>query len=93
MHHQPPQASGQHFRSPLPPAQLQPIPQANERPSYAIIAAMPNHKPREIGRTCNRADADDMVRFLQRRVKDGKFYVVFDPADTDNDFSLPSTMK
>jgi hypothetical protein len=86
MHHQPPQASGQHFRSPLPSAHThQPIPQRNERPSYAIIAAMPNHKPREIGRTCNRADAEDTVRFLQRRVKDGRFYVVFDPADTNNE--------
>lgn len=74
MHHQPPQASGQHFRSPH-PTPYSPLP----TPSYAIIAAMPNHKPREIGRTRNRADADDMVRFLQRRVKGGRFYVVFDP--------------
>lgn len=53
----------------------------SDRP-YAIIAAMPGHKPKAIGRSNNRIDADSMVRFLQRKVPNGSFYVVFDPDET-----------
>jgi hypothetical protein len=49
---------------------------------YAIIAAMPGHKPRAIGRSNNRIDADSMARFLQRKVPNGAFYVIFDPEET-----------
>jgi hypothetical protein len=38
----------------------------SDRP-YAIIAAMPGHKPKAIGRCNNRIDADSIVRFLQRK--------------------------
>jgi hypothetical protein len=51
---------------------------------WQIIAVFPGHKPKPIGRTHNRADADDMVRFLQRKVPTGAFYVVFDPDEADN---------
>jgi hypothetical protein len=43
---------------------------------------MPGHKPRAIGRSNNRIDADSMVRFLQRKVPNGAFYVIFDPEET-----------
>ncbi|WP_416671058.1 hypothetical protein [Egbenema bharatensis] len=49
---------------------------------WQIIAVFPGLKPKPIGRTHNRADADDMVRFLQRKVPTGAFYVVFDPTET-----------
>ena len=53
----------------------------SDRP-YAIIAAMPEHKPKAIGRSNIRIDADSMVRFLQRKVPNGTFYVIFDPEET-----------
>ena len=46
---------------------------------YAIVAAFPGQLPRAICRLCNQSDADDQVRFLQRMVGQGSFYVVFDP--------------
>lgn len=48
---------------------------------WTIVATFPGHKPKEIGRVRNRADADAHVRFLQRHVPQGAFYVVFDPED------------
>jgi hypothetical protein len=48
---------------------------------YAIIAAFPGHKPKAIGHTHNRVDADAMVRFLQRRIPHGAFYVIFTPPE------------
>ncbi|MGV0024677.1 hypothetical protein [Phormidesmis priestleyi] len=45
----------------------------------AIVAIFPGHKPREIVRTVTRSDAEAFARFLNRSVKQGKFYVVFDP--------------
>ncbi|NJR63523.1 MAG: hypothetical protein HC769_34935, partial [Cyanobacteria bacterium CRU_2_1] len=48
---------------------------------WVIVAVFPGHKPREIGRTQNRSDAEAYVRFLQRRVPQGRFYVMFDPGD------------
>jgi len=46
---------------------------------YIIVAAFPGHLPRAIARFYNQSDADDQVRFLQRQVGQGAFYVVFDP--------------
>ena len=46
---------------------------------YIIVAAFPGQLPRAIGRMYNQSDADDHVRFLQRQVAQGSFYVVFDP--------------
>lgn len=57
---------------------------ANARP-WVIIAAFPMHKPTAIWRTCHRADADAYVRFLQRHVTEGTFYVVFDDSVSQQD--------
>lgn len=46
---------------------------------YLVVAAFPGEMPRAIARTYNQSDAEDHVRFLQRRMSGGKFYVVFDP--------------
>ncbi|XHX77917.1 MAG: hypothetical protein RBJ76_26355 [Stenomitos frigidus ULC029] len=46
---------------------------------YLIVAAFPKGMPRTIARTYNQSDAEDHVRFLQRRLPKGEFYVVFDP--------------
>ncbi|NJO43293.1 MAG: hypothetical protein HC769_24370 [Cyanobacteria bacterium CRU_2_1] len=54
----------------------------DDRP-YAIVAIFPGHKPKIIGRRRNRSDAEDMVRFLQRRIPNGTFYVMFDPMPED----------
>lgn len=50
---------------------------------YAIVAAFPGYKPKAIGRTYNRADADEMVRFLQRRIPNATFYVMFEPEEPE----------
>lgn len=52
--------------------------------SYLIVADFPGELPRAIGRTYNKTDADDHVRFLKRRMTNGSFYVVFDPEPTKN---------
>lgn len=49
---------------------------------FAIIAAMPGHKPKAIGRSNSRIDADGTIHFLQRKVPNGSFYVIFDPEET-----------
>jgi hypothetical protein len=49
----------------------------SDRP-WIVMAIFPGHKPREVGRTCHRADADAYVRFLQRHLREGEFYVVFE---------------
>lgn len=46
---------------------------------YLVIVSTPGHKPTAIGRLANRVDADAMVRFLQRKVPNKTFYVVFEP--------------
>lgn len=48
---------------------------------WVIVVIFPGYKPREIGRTANRADAEAFVRFLQRRVTRGAFYVVFEQGE------------
>jgi len=49
---------------------------------WQVVAVFPGHKPKAIGRTHNRTDADAMVRFLRRKILTGSFYVVFDPDET-----------
>lgn len=46
---------------------------------YLVVASFPGEMPRAIGRTYNKSDAEANVRFLQRRMTDGSFYIVFDP--------------
>ncbi|MBD2090282.1 hypothetical protein H6F67_10500 [Microcoleus sp. FACHB-1515] len=46
---------------------------------YIIVASFPGQLPRAICRLYNQIDADDQVRFLQRQVGQGSFFVVFDP--------------
>jgi hypothetical protein len=46
---------------------------------YLIVAAFPGKMPRAIGRTYNQSDAEEHVRFLQRRMNEGMFYIVFEP--------------
>lgn len=53
---------------------------SNSRP-WVIMAVFPGHKPTAISRTCHRADADAYVRFLQRHIPEGDFYVVFEADD------------
>lgn len=53
-------------------------PMSTDRP-YAIVAVFPGHKPKIISRTHNRSDAEDIVRFLQRRVPNATFYMIFEP--------------
>lgn len=48
---------------------------------WVLVAVMPQHKPHPIGRFANRSDAEAMMRFLQRKVANGAFYVLFDPGD------------
>lgn len=55
----------------------------SDRP-YLVIAAMPGHKPRIVGRANNRIDGDRMVRFLQRKVATGAFYLIFEPFNTSD---------
>jgi hypothetical protein len=49
---------------------------------WAIVAIFPGHKPHEIVRAVSRSDAEAFARFLNRSVKQGEFYVVFDPPST-----------
>lgn len=53
-------------------------PMSTNRP-YAIVAVFPGHKPKIISRTHNRSDAEDIVRFLQHRVPNATFYMIFEP--------------
>jgi hypothetical protein len=48
---------------------------------WVVIAVFPGHRPKAIARTCYKTDADAYVRFLQRYMSQGSFYVVFDPPD------------
>ncbi len=48
--------------------------------SYLVLAIFPGQMPQIIGRTYNRADAEAQVRFLQRQMKNGDFFVAFEPA-------------
>ncbi|MFB2977640.1 hypothetical protein [Microseira sp. BLCC-F43] len=52
------------------------------RQPYAIVAVFPARKPKASGRTRNRADADDMARFLGLKIPKGTFYVIFDPEES-----------
>ncbi len=52
---------------------------------WLIVAAFPTHHPRTIGRTRNRSDAEAMVRFLQRKIPNGSFSVVFAADDSPTD--------
>ncbi|GET39485.1 hypothetical protein [Microseira wollei] len=53
----------------------------NSQP-YAIVAVFPERKPKAVGRTRNRSDAEDIARFLSRKVPKGAFYVIFDPEES-----------
>jgi hypothetical protein len=44
-----------------------------------VLALFPDHKPKVIARTFNKSDAEAQVRFLQRSVPEGNFYVSLDP--------------
>lgn len=59
----------------------------NSQP-YAIVAVFPSRKPKAVGRTRNRSDADAMVRLLERRIPKGAFYVIFDPEESYNQMAL-----
>ncbi|MBW4657339.1 MAG: hypothetical protein KME15_01585 [Drouetiella hepatica Uher 2000/2452] len=48
---------------------------------WIVIAQFPGHKPKAITRTANRSEAEDLVRFLTRRVPQGYFYVIFEPPE------------
>lgn len=54
---------------------------SNHHRPWTIVATFPGHKPKQIGRVRNRADADAHVRFLQHHVPQGAFCVVFDPEE------------
>ena len=43
---------------------------------------MPGPKPRVGGSANSRIDGDRMVRFLQRKVATGAFYLIFEPSNT-----------
>jgi len=62
--------------------QTQPFQGASSDRPYLVIAAMPGHKPRVVGSANNRIDGDRMVRFLQRKVATGAFYLIFEPSNT-----------
>ncbi|HAZ46934.1 MAG TPA: hypothetical protein DDW76_34375 [Cyanobacteria bacterium UBA11369] len=51
------------------------------RQPYAIVAVFPGRKPKGVGRTRNRSDAEDMARFLGIKIPKGAFYVIFDPEE------------
>jgi hypothetical protein len=60
-----------------------PVPDSlTSRQPYAIVAVFPARKPKAIGRTRNRSDAEDMARFLGRKIPKGAFYVIFDPEES-----------
>lgn len=46
---------------------------------WTIVRLLPDARCCTVARFCNRQDADDQVRFLQRYVPGAKFEVVFDP--------------
>lgn len=46
---------------------------------YLVVAIFAGRMPQIIGRTYNRADAEFQVRFLQRQMKNGSFFVAFEP--------------
>lgn len=46
---------------------------------YLVVANFPGRMPQIVGRTYNRADAEAQVRFLQRQIKNGSFFVAFEP--------------
>jgi hypothetical protein len=46
---------------------------------YLVVVIFAGRMPQIIGRTYNRADAEAQVRFLQRQMKNGSFFVAFDP--------------
>lgn len=46
---------------------------------WTIVLVLPNAKHRIIARFCNRQDANDHLRFLQRSVPQAKFSLVFNP--------------
>lgn len=53
----------------------------NAHRPWVVVVIMPQQKPRPIGRYANRSDAEATLRFLQRKVPNGAFYVIFDPAE------------
>lgn len=57
----------------------------NPQRPWALVAVMPQHQPRTIGRFANRSDAEAMMRFLQRKVPNGYYSVMFDPDDRSLD--------
>ncbi|NEQ47582.1 MAG: hypothetical protein F6K00_30175 [Leptolyngbya sp. SIOISBB] len=63
-------------------------PQPGQHCPYLIVAAAPPNLPRVIGRHFNREDADDQLRFLLRKVRDRRFFIVYYP---DSKESLEST--
>jgi hypothetical protein len=52
---------------------------------WVIMAIFPGYPPREVGRTRHRADAEAYVRFLQRYMTQGSFYVMFEGDSADED--------
>lgn len=57
----------------------------SSRPSlrpWAIVAFIPEHKPKAIARLCNRTDAEDHCRFLQQRIPKTHFSVIYDPDES-----------
>jgi hypothetical protein len=46
---------------------------------YLVVAIFSGRMPQIVGRTFNRADAEAHVRFLQRRLAAGSFFVAFEP--------------
>ena len=46
---------------------------------YLVVAIFAGRMPQIVGRTYNRADAEALVRFLQRRLGEGSFFVAFEP--------------
>lgn len=60
---------------------------------YLIVAAFPKRMPQIIGRTYKRADAEAHMRFLQRRMTQGTFYLVYDPEPIDKELSLNARQR
>jgi hypothetical protein len=46
---------------------------------YLVVAIFAARMPQIVGRTYNRVDAEAQVRFLQRQMKNGSFFVAFEP--------------
>lgn len=49
--------------------------------AWVIFAVFPGHPPKPIARLYNRSDAEDHMRFLQRWMAQGSFYVVFESGE------------